>query len=161
MPYLNSEDLRRIFESLDRNGDSLVSLEELNWLLERTGVRTSLEDLVSLVGKPGGLNFDEFAYLYDSVLKQGGGGNDAGEAAAAAAAEEEEEGDLYEAFKVFDENDDGFISPDEIKNVLLRLGLWIENGAGEMDCRRIISVYDTNFDGLVDFEEFKRMMLAA
>ncbi|GLT55192.1 hypothetical protein SLA2020_283350 [Shorea laevis] len=37
MSLLNTSDLRQIFENLDKNGDGLVSLEELNWLLEKTG----------------------------------------------------------------------------------------------------------------------------
>ncbi|KAK9270611.1 hypothetical protein L1049_026193 [Liquidambar formosana] len=37
MSPLNSNDLHRIFEKLDKNGDGLVCLEELNWLLERIG----------------------------------------------------------------------------------------------------------------------------
>ncbi|KAE8701790.1 S-adenosyl-L-methionine-dependent methyltransferases superfamily protein [Hibiscus syriacus] len=34
-PALNKKDLQRIFERLDKNGDGFVSLEELNWLLNR------------------------------------------------------------------------------------------------------------------------------
>ncbi|GAB4844121.1 hypothetical protein Ancab_037428 [Ancistrocladus abbreviatus] len=154
---LNYEDLYRIFESLDQNRDGLVSVEELNWLLERTGHgnynhTSSLDELVLFMRKPiaaaaAALSFDEFCHLCDSMLNQN--------EAAIAAEENHEESDLYEAFKVFDLNNDGFISPEEIRSVLLRFGLW--NG----DCTRIIHQYDTNSDGFVDFEEFKRMMLAA
>ncbi|KAI8003119.1 putative calcium-binding protein CML44 [Camellia lanceoleosa] len=45
MSPLNTDDLHRIFEKLDRNGDGLVSLDELQWLLERIGVHTGLDEL--------------------------------------------------------------------------------------------------------------------
>ncbi|XVE55261.1 hypothetical protein DITRI_Ditri03aG0145000 [Diplodiscus trichospermus] len=68
-PLISNNDLQRIFEKLDKNGDGLVSLEELNWLLERIGVQFSLEELESLVGKPC-LDFDEFLFFYDSISNQ-------------------------------------------------------------------------------------------
>ncbi|XVE60260.1 hypothetical protein DITRI_Ditri05aG0114800 [Diplodiscus trichospermus] len=161
MSPLSKNDLQRIFEKLDKNGDSLVSLEELNWLLERIGVQFCIDELESLVGKPC-LNFDEFLFFYDSIS------NPRIEAATAAAARGEEEaekliihddedGDLAKAFKVFDLNGDGFISCEELQSVLARLGLWDENSG--KDCRSMICFYDTNLDGMVDFEEFKNMML--
>ncbi|PPD96537.1 hypothetical protein GOBAR_DD06422 [Gossypium barbadense] len=60
MSPLSKTDLQRVFEKLDKNGDGFVSLEELNWLLQRIGsVQFSLEELEPLVGKPC-LNLDEF-----------------------------------------------------------------------------------------------------
>ncbi|XWS21690.1 hypothetical protein CRYUN_Cryun30bG0076000 [Craigia yunnanensis] len=160
MSPLSKNDLQRIFEKLDKNGDGLVSLEELNWLLERIGVlQFSLEELESLVGKPC-LNFDEFLFFYDSIS------NPKIEAAAGCEEIEEEEeliihgdedSDLAKAFKVFDLNGDGFISCEELQSVLARLGLWDESSG--KDCRTMICFYDTNLDGMVDFEEFKNMML--
>ncbi|GAB4833100.1 hypothetical protein Ancab_031346 [Ancistrocladus abbreviatus] len=68
----------------------------------------------------------------------------------------QEESDLTEAFKVFDEDGDGFISAKELQVVLDKLGL---PEAKEMDSvERMISSVDRNQDGLVDFFEFKDMM---
>ncbi|TYJ50428.1 hypothetical protein E1A91_A01G205600v1 [Gossypium mustelinum] len=167
MSPLSKNDLRRIFEKLDKNGDGLVSLKELNWLLERIGVQFSLEELESLVGKPC-LGFEEFLFFYDSIS------NHSTKIEAAIDAEEEEEimmvhgggddddgghgdCDLAKAFKVFDLNGDGFISCEELQSVLVRLGLWDEKKG--KDCRNMICFYDTNLDGMIDFEEFKNMML--
>ena len=58
---------------------------------------------------------------------------------------------------MFDLNGDGFISCEELQNVLSRLGLWDEKSG--KDCTRMICMYDTNLDGVLDFEEFKNMML--
>lgn len=144
MSLLNTSDLRQIFENLDKNGDGLVSLEELNWLLEKTGVKFSLGELESLTGKTS-LDFNGFLFFYDSISKQNNGGN-----------EDVEEGDLVNAFKVFDLNGDGFISCEELQNVLSTLELWDANSGH--DCRTMIRVYDSNLDGQLDFEEFKSMM---
>ncbi|GAB2230939.1 hypothetical protein Droror1_Dr00015237, partial [Drosera rotundifolia] len=46
---LSSNNLCRIFDSLNRNRDGFVSLEELNWLLDRTRIHASLEELEMLV----------------------------------------------------------------------------------------------------------------
>lgn len=144
MSLLNTSDLRQIFENLDKNGDGLVSLEELNWLLEKTGVKFSLGELESLTGKTS-LDFNGFLFFYDSISKQNNGGN-----------EDVEEGDLVNAFKVFDLNGDGFISCEELQNVLSTLELWDANSGH--DCTTMIRVYDSNLDGQLDFEEFKSMM---
>ncbi|XVF64478.1 hypothetical protein PTKIN_Ptkin09bG0173100 [Pterospermum kingtungense] len=152
MSPLSKNDLQRIFEKLDKNEDGLVSLEELNWLLERIGVQLSVEELESLVGKPC-LSFDEFLFFYDSISNPN---KKIDEEAELVNIHGDEDSDLAKAFKVFDLNGDGFISCEELQSVLARLGLWDES-CGK-DCRSMICFYDTNLDGMVDFEEFKNMM---
>ncbi|KAJ8450337.1 hypothetical protein Cgig2_004794 [Carnegiea gigantea] len=153
MSPLNTSDLHQIFKSLDQNGDGLLSLDELNWLLERTGVHAGLDELASLVGDSG-LDFNEFSLFYESILKRENHNLDRVEKW-----DDDEERDLYRAFEVFDLDGDGLISPQELQSVLRRLGMWDNNG-GVIDCDKIISKFDVNRDGFVDFEEFKRMMLA-
>ncbi|XP_022976028.1 probable calcium-binding protein CML44 [Cucurbita maxima] len=143
MSPFNASDLQRIFETIDRNGDGFVSIEELHWLLNRTGVDFISDDLESLIGKSK-IDFDEFLSLYESISEINRGG-------------EEIESDLLNAFQVFDENRDGFISCDELHNVLVRLGLWDDKRCVR-DCRRMIGAFDVDLDGRLDFEEFKNMM---
>ena len=158
MSLIKTNDLQRIFEKLDKNGDGLVSLEELNWLLEKIGVQISLDELESLVGKSS-LDLNEFFSFYGSIsLKQNNTSRSTSNEVVVVEEEEEEneESDLVKAFEVFDLNGDGFISCDELQKVLSRLGLWDENSG--KDCRVMIHVYDNNLDGQLDFEEFKNMM---
>ncbi|XP_057724961.1 probable calcium-binding protein CML44 [Arachis stenosperma] len=152
MCSLTHNDLKRIFEKLDKNGDGLVSLDELNWLLDKTGgSSTSLQELEEHVVGKKSLNLDEFLFFYDSILKINDNGDNKGEV-------EEVESDLAKAFEVFDLNGDGFISSQELECVLKRLGL-LEQQSGNKDCRAMILSYDTNLDGQLDFEEFKNMMM--
>ncbi|KAK8657692.1 hypothetical protein V6N13_035919 [Hibiscus sabdariffa] len=72
---------------------------------------------------------------------------------------EEEEPSLMEvkeAFDVLDENKDGFIDADELRNALLLLGFVKE--AGEDDCQKMIKRFDDNSDGRIDLNEFFKVL---
>ncbi|GER55381.1 calmodulin [Striga asiatica] len=62
--------------------------------------------------------------------------------------------ELKEAFKVFDRDQDGFISAIELRNVMLNLGERLSDEEAE----QMIKEADFDGDGLVSFEEFARMM---
>lgn len=161
-PSLNALRLQRIFDLFDKNGDGFITVEELSQALTRLGLNADLSDLKSTVEsyiQPGntGLNFDDFSSLHKTLDDSffggacGGGENEDDPSSAA-----ENESDLAEAFKVFDENGDGFISARELQTVLKKLGL-PEGGEMERVEKMIVSV-DRNQDGRVDFFEFKNMM---
>jgi len=63
---------------------------------------------------------------------------------------------LLEAFKIFDEDGDGYIDAMELKRVLDCLGL--DKGWDMNTIERMVKVVDLNFDGKVDFSEFELMM---
>ncbi|XXG52028.1 hypothetical protein AAC387_Pa03g0453 [Persea americana] len=64
----------------------------------------------------------------------------------------DEEEDMREAFNVFDENVDGFISVEELRSLGLKQGKTVE------DCRKMIRQVDVDGNGMVDFKESKLMM---
>ncbi|KAF7847739.1 hypothetical protein BT93_L2677 [Corymbia citriodora subsp. variegata] len=156
MSLLGTGDLRRIFENLDKNGDGQVSLEELNWLLEKIGIHYSMDELESSIDKSS-LNFDEFLNFYNSISSEETMRTGESKSRESNEGDVNQETDLVEAFKVFDLNDDGFISWDELQSVLSKLELWDKRS--ERDSNSMIRAYDTNNDGKLDFEEFKNMML--
>ncbi|CAH9102346.1 unnamed protein product [Cuscuta europaea] len=159
-PSLNSVRLRRIFDMFDRNSDGMITIDELNKPLNLLGLDTDLSDLDSTIqsfvkskSAGAGLTFEDFEALHRSLDNElfGGCGEEA-------VNKEQEEAEMKEAFKVFDEDGDGFISARELQAVLGKLGL-IEKGRGEIGrVEEMISSVDQNRDGVVDFAEFKVMM---
>lgn len=154
---LNTLRLRRVFDLFDHNGDGEITLAELDQALARLGLEEhgagELESAVATFIKPDheGLSFEDFTGLHRSL----------GEAIFGAAAEGEaveEEEELAEAFRVFDEDGDGFISARELQSVLGKLGL--PEGRDFTRVCEMISSVDRNHDGRVDFSEFKNMMLS-
>ncbi|XVF29756.1 hypothetical protein REPUB_Repub15cG0149600 [Reevesia pubescens] len=167
-PSLNSLRLQRVFDIFDKNGDAMITVQEINQALTLLGLETDLSQLDSIIKsfiKPGniGLTFDDFVTLHQSLDQTFFGLDDLEEAEAEAEANEgeaakmsQEESDLTEAFKVFDEDGDGFISAKELQVVLGKLGL---PEAREIDrVQQMICSVDQNHDGRVDFFEFKHMM---
>jgi len=62
--------------------------------------------------------------------------------------------DLLESFKVFDKNGDGFISKEELRQVMKNMG----NKLTEDELSDMIKTADANGDGKIDYHEFVKMM---
>ncbi|KAJ9543015.1 hypothetical protein OSB04_022722 [Centaurea solstitialis] len=157
---LNSLRLRRIFDLFDTNGDSFITVDEISRALIILGLDTDISDLDSMIKsyvRPGnsGLTYEDFVSLHRSIddLVFGGAVDHVEQEESK---EEQEEADLTEAFKVFDENKDGFISAKELQIVLGKLGFTEASEMGRVEM--MISSVDLNHDGRVDFSEFKDMM---
>ncbi|KAK1286439.1 putative calcium-binding protein CML27 [Acorus calamus] len=150
--------LRRIFDVFDRNGDGEITVDELGHAMETLGLAADASELQSAVAdhiKPGrsGLEFEDFRSLHRS-LGEALFGSEGGDGSPAP--EEVEESDLSEAFRVFDEDGDGFISARELQTVLGKLGFGDEGSIDRV--HQMICSVDSNHDGRVDFGEFKHMM---
>ncbi|XP_072975727.1 probable calcium-binding protein CML27 [Typha angustifolia] len=155
---LNSVRLRRVFDLFDGNGDGVITTAEISRALDRLGLGTDHAELSATVVefiRPGhaGLDFDDFQSLHrqlgDALF-----GSDS--PAPTSSWEEEEEEAMREAFNVFDEDGDGFISARELQIVLEKLGL--ADGRSLDGVREMICSVDADKDGRVDFGEFKHMM---
>ncbi|KAL6988245.1 hypothetical protein U1Q18_013993 [Sarracenia purpurea var. burkii] len=172
-PSLNSLRLRRIFDVFDKNQDGYITIDELSQALHKLGLEVDLSELESMVKSHIqlgniGLRFEDFEALHRSLNEtffgaedEDGLEEDDGEELSAEEEEEaktcQEESDLSEAFKVFDEDGDGYISARELQDVLGKLGL--PEGKEIDSVERMILSVDRNHDGLVDFFEFKEMMM--
>jgi calcium-binding protein CML len=159
--------LQRVFDTFDRDGDGVITPAELSGALGRLGLSLgvpaatggsaagALDAVVEAYVAPGmaGLRFVDFLALHADLAATGGGGGDHD----AALGKEDEE--MREAFRVFDEDGDGYISAAELQAVLTRMGM------PEAGClarvRDMIAAADRNSDGRVDFDEFKAMMAGA
>ncbi|GMY25751.1 calcium-binding allergen Bet v 3-like [Fagus crenata] len=156
---LNSLRLRRIFDLFDKNNDGLITVDELSRALNLLGLDTDLSDLESTIKsfiQPGnkGLQFEDFISLHQSLDDTYFGAEEVAEIDHKTMSQEDS--DLSEAFKVFDEDGDGYISAKELQVVLGKLGFSEGNEIDRVE-KMIFSV-DRNQDGRVDFFEFKDMM---
>lgn len=152
------EELRRVFSTFDKNGDGLISKQEMKESFDKLRLCVSEEELLYTfrtvdVNGDGYVDLEEFVTLYESINGKG-----AEEKKEAQADHVDEDADLAEAFGVFDENGDGLITVEELQSVLKSLGLKEGRTIGE--CRKMIQKVDKNGDGMVNYMEFKEMMSA-
>ncbi|GAA0152057.1 calmodulin-related [Lithospermum erythrorhizon] len=141
---MDADELRRVFQMFDRNGDGRITKKELHDSLRNIVISIPDVELIQMIDKidvngDGCVDIDEFGELYQSIMD-----------------EKDEEEDMKEAFKVFDRNGDGFITVEELKSVLASLGL--KQGRTVEDCRKMILKVDVDGDGMVNFNEFRKMM---
>lgn len=137
-PSNEIEELKKVFKTIDRNGDGRITYEELTKCYEtvfgKEIVGIELNKIMEEVDgdSDGFIGYEEF--LRVSVNK----------------AKLLEEKNLKLSFETFDLNKDGKLSADEIKNVL-------GHGHGEY-VKHLIQAIDEDNNQLIDFEEFKRLM---
>jgi len=63
--------------------------------------------------------------------------------------------EMRRAFHHFDHDDNGFISSDELRKALQKMGVKL----GKLDFLRMLKKVDTDKDGQISFKEFVMMML--
>ncbi|PHT29227.1 Calmodulin-like protein 5 [Capsicum baccatum] len=141
---MDRAEVGRVFHMFDRNGDGKITRKELNDSLQNLGIYIPEMELVQMIEKidinrDGFVDMEEFGTLYQSIMD-----------------ERDEEEDMREAFNVFDQNGDGFITVEELRSVLSSLGL--KQGKTLEDCKRMIMKVDVDGDGMVDYKEFRQMM---
>lgn len=132
------EDLRNIFQEIDKNGDGKLSKEEIEQGYSNFGREIDL-DIVEIMERcdtdgNGYLDYTEFltaAVNWQKLLS-----NDR----------------LATAFKVYDKNGDGKISLNELAETLSN------SGVDQVTLTDMIRLADKNGDGEIDFEEFKELM---
>lgn len=150
----DESEMRRVFERFDENNDGLICGKDLHRFMGRFGVEMSEEEAVSMLqsvdkNADGCVDFEEFYSLYRSLSDEMAG-------PAEDDAVDEEEDTLEQVFKVFDKNGDGHITPQELQEVLMKLG--IPEARSIRNCEEMIQRVDSNGDKKIDFSEFKAMM---
>lgn len=139
------EEVKKVFDKFDKNGDGKISCDELKDILHSLGSGTSSEEVKRIMSEvdqdgDGFINLQEFANFH-----LGGSSSDDSQSS---------KKELRDAFDLYDLDKDGLISANELHEVLKRLGEKCSMG----DCSKMISAVDTDGDGHVNFEEFKKMM---
>ncbi|KAJ4916089.1 putative calcium-binding protein CML27 [Raphanus sativus] len=137
----NPEELKKVFDQFDSNGDGKISVTELGGVFKAMGTsytETELNRVLEEVDtdRDGFINVDEFSALCRSSSSAS---------------------EIRDAFDLYDEDKNGLISAAELHKVLNRLGM----SCSVEDCARMIGPVDADGDGNVNFEEFQKMMTSS
>ncbi|CAL5381593.1 unnamed protein product [Camellia sinensis] len=143
-----SNQLKKVFEFYDANGDGKISPLELREVLLSLGHEKSMaaeeaEGMVKEMDRDGDglVDIDEFMRAVNTTDNAARGVG--------------EEDDLMGAFLIFDLDKNGLISAKELQRVLVGLGY---ETCRLSECREMIKGVDKDGDGFVDFQEFRSMM---
>ncbi|KAJ3673313.1 hypothetical protein LUZ60_006687 [Juncus effusus] len=136
----NSEsELWKVFWLFDKNRDGQITSDELKDVLTRLGHSLTTEQISEMIqgvdtDRNGTIDFNEFKTLMEY-----------------ATFDEE----MVEAFHIFDQDGNGFISSEELKNTILRsMGEELTND----ELAEMIREADVNNDGQVDYKEFAKFV---
>ncbi|KAI7728601.1 hypothetical protein M8C21_023506 [Ambrosia artemisiifolia] len=140
----HEQELEQVFNKFDVNGDGKISSTELGSIMGSMGNRPTQEELKNMIMQvdangDGFIDLKEFIELNTKDI----GSKELLE-------------NLKEAFSVFDVDNNGSITADELQKVLGSLGE--ECSVGE--CRKMIAGVDQDGDGMICFDEFKVMMMS-
>ncbi|XP_010553277.1 PREDICTED: calmodulin-like [Tarenaya hassleriana] len=138
-------EFQEAFCLLDGDGDGCITISELANAIKTLIKNPTREELQFMIREVdvngnGTIEFGEFLNLMARKLKE---------------AEAEEE--LKEAFKLFDKDQDGYISTIELKHGMVSLGERIT----DEEVEQMVREADMDGDGHISYEEFVKMMLAA
>ncbi|KAL3728095.1 hypothetical protein ACJRO7_032789 [Eucalyptus globulus] len=138
------DEFHEAFCLLDKDGDACITMKELATAIKSLDQNPTEEELQSMINEVdidgrGTIKFEEFLNLMATKIK-----------------ETEIEEELKEAFKVIDKDQDGYISPNELKQVMIKLGEKLT----EEELEEMMREADLDGDGQINYEEFIRMILA-
>ena len=138
-----NHEYERVFSHFDEDGDGKISPAELQQCVKAVGGEFLLEEAEVAVVEAldtdgdGLLGLEDFIRFVEEV------------------GEEEKMNDLKEAFKMYEMQGCGCITPKSLKRMLSRLG---ESRTLE-ECKLMIAQFDLNGDGVLNFDEFRVRML--
>ncbi|XP_075246684.1 calmodulin-like [Convolutriloba macropyga] len=135
-------ELREAFNLFDTDGSGSISTLELGEVLATLGEPATEEELATIIAEVdkdgnGEIDFPEFLQMMAGKLK-----------------ERKLEDDLQEAFRIFDQNGDGLVSPAELKFVMVNLGEEID----DEDLDVLVAQVDKDGDGQLNYQEFVQLM---
>merc|ERR1711935_231051 len=136
-------DLKEAFSIFDIDGDGTITIIELREVMKSLGqnpTEKELKQMIRSVDADGNneIDFDEFLILMSSKKPSS----------------DDPDKELRDAFAVFDDDNSGSISREELKKLMKNLGQSLSDG--ELDA--MMDEVDTDGNGEIDFNEFKGMM---
>jgi len=129
---------KEVFMLFDKDEDGVLTYPELNVVMKSLGQRPSEKELLRMVREVSEdriydtIEFNEFLQMMSKQMKN------------------YSQDSLRDAFRIFDKDDDGLISVEELRNIMLRLGEKMTDK--ELD--EMIAEANCDKDGHIDYEEF-------
>ncbi|KAK7245425.1 hypothetical protein RIF29_40271 [Crotalaria pallida] len=137
-------EFQEAFCLIDKDSDGFITVEELTAIIQSLDGNPTKEEIQNMIGEVDNdidgnesIDFEEFLDIMGRKMK------------------ENEAEELKEAFKVFDRDQDGYISANELKHVMMNLGERLTDEEAE----QMIREADLDGDGQVSFEEFAVVMM--
>lgn len=135
---------REVFDLFDNDKDGAITVKELGDVMRALGAnptQAELDEMISeVVHDPSQrIEFKAFLELFAKKMK-----------------DPDTEEDLVEAFRVFDHDNDGIISNEELKHVMVTLGEFMS----EEEADEMIREADIDGDGLINYHKFVKIMMS-
>lgn len=136
------EDYKEAFSNFDKDGNGNIDEGELGIVMRSLGYSPTTPQLREMMAKvdtdgSGGISFDEFVAMMQ--LKE---------------VETDFEREINEAFKFFDKDGDGEVSPSELAEIMRGLG----DKLSDDDINLLVKVADKDGDGTISIQEFIEFM---
>ncbi|KAL5076082.1 hypothetical protein RYX36_015066 [Vicia faba] len=136
-------EMEKVFNKLDTNCDGKISISDLRSVMEKLGQPATDEEIKTMIREfddGESITLQEFIDLSITNVDS-----------------DEEVDNLRDAFSVFDVDEDGFITAEELETMMKILG----EDSSLAECRKMIGGLDSNGDGRIDLEEFRVMMMGS
>ncbi|XP_022126012.1 caltractin-like isoform X1 [Pieris rapae] len=135
-------DLHEAFNLLDYNGEGKIKAEDFRVAIKALGYEPTKEELQKMIngvdkGLTGKLSFENFeTAIMRKIMSL------------------DTDGDIMKSFRLFDMDDCGFISFENLKQVTKILGIYLS----DQEIEEMIDDADKDFDGFISVQEFMRMI---
>ncbi|XP_007901987.1 calmodulin-beta-like [Callorhinchus milii] len=135
--------LTRAFRLFDKDGDGIITTDELGAVMKSLGLTPREAELRAMVRRldadgSGTVELPEFLEVMARKLKA-----------------DERVNEIRESFRVLDRDGNGFITPTELRHVMANLGKRLS----PREAADMIRQADTDGDQQVNYEEFLLMMM--
>jgi len=152
--------LRTAFDLLDRDQDGHVTPNELQFMLRNLGIHIKdelVDDLMKEASRTGNglINETEFLQFVAKIQALREESTSSSSSSSTTQPEDDLTQDLVAAFRVFDRDNNGFITKDELKIAMEMIG---EN-VTETQLTEMLALADLDKDGRINYEEFARLLL--
>ncbi|XP_060577951.1 calmodulin-alpha-like [Ruditapes philippinarum] len=135
-------EFKEAFHLFDKDGSGTISTKELGIAMNSLGKTTTEAELQQIIAQVdvdgnGEIDFDEYLTMMANMMSYKGSADQ-----------------IREAFKVFDKEQKGYLTCDELRHIMTNLGERLEDE--EVD--EMLSIVDADGNGLIDYEEFTQML---